>query len=695
MRLYFGRIAPIPPQKEQVDGGGWAWRYKVRIFDKHTPDKDILEDKDLPWAQVLMPVTAGSGAANYAVTPSINQGDTVSIAYYDDDEEMPIITGILPRTTAVSKGEPSDDKGFIPHTGFTDNKTKSKWMENDESNESNEGSQPSTRSDKFSSTLGDTITAADVCDPNAYKVNAVSSEINNLFNQVQQFSDDASYIETLITGTVDRVHAITNPYVGEMFNNVFESLVPVLNAGLKALYEQVFALVLAATGSTTAARLAAEAALIALKPAILALQEAILLLANEVVRKLYEKVDSLVRDTIKENNNFTDCGTEQFTGALVNAIIFDIDLGLQPLLNAVDVILSGGFQAATAIRSSIDIVSDFGGGLLSIGQGGNKCGGLVREYAFGIGPKSDVGDILDKVLEGANIAKSLVDLAENVSGSAEDVIDGISAISDFQKQFGDFPFLSETTGYTSDLDNCSTEPPTTCHPPEVFIFGGRGEGAKAKARVGNYIESQDSRTVKDVQGGVVTIEVEDGGEGYEYPPFVEVRDNCKLGIGCIARSVIKDGKVDRIYVVNPGKFYPSDGTELFVVERVEIIAGGSGYTPGTITDNSGGTYEIVTDDNGRVTDIIPETITQVPENPVLNIPEVNPPIPPGGNVVDGNVVDSTGKIIGPATIGVGLIYNPILISLPSAQQVLDGTIPESLVDRFGQKEILRIIDCPD
>ena len=98
MTIKLARVAPIEPQEEQVDGEGWAWRYKIRIIGKHTQDKNILSDEDLPWAQVIMPVTAGSGAANYATSPMINQGDTVTIEYYDDDEQQPVITGVLPRT---------------------------------------------------------------------------------------------------------------------------------------------------------------------------------------------------------------------------------------------------------------------------------------------------------------------------------------------------------------------------------------------------------------------------------------------------------------------------------------------------------------------------------------------------------------------------------------------------------------------
>ena len=45
--MEFGRIAPTEPQKEQVNGDGWAWRYKVRIFSKHPEDKSILADEDL------------------------------------------------------------------------------------------------------------------------------------------------------------------------------------------------------------------------------------------------------------------------------------------------------------------------------------------------------------------------------------------------------------------------------------------------------------------------------------------------------------------------------------------------------------------------------------------------------------------------------------------------------------------------
>ena len=697
MKLTFGRIAPVEPQREQVsDGGGFVWRYKVRIFEKHTEDKTILPDSDLPWAQVMLPVTAGSGAANYAQSPQINQGDTVSIAYFDNDEQMPVIMGILPRTQKVATAEPADSSGYIPHTGYTEYRGKNSKIPEDESNEQSKSSQPSPQMATFSSATGDTTVSANTCDPNEYKTLAINSEINNLFNQIGQVADNAAKVESLISNTVDRVHALVNPYVGQIFSGVFNALVPVLNAGLSALYKAVFAKVLAATQNPIAARLAAEAALIALRPAILALQEAISLIANAIVRDLYRQVDDLVRDTVDNNDNFTSCAGTQFNGALVNSIIGQVDSRLGPLLDAVQKVLSGGFNVSNEVRSSLDIISDLAGGLLASNQGGNKCRGRVKQYAFGIGPLDTAGDILGDVLDAANTGAGLISKGGELVANIGDLDD--DAKKEFLQEFGSFPFLSINSGSSSDLDLCSTDKPQTCFGPEVFIFGGRGYGATAKAIVGDYVQSTDDRSVSDVQGGVVSVEVLDGGIEYSYPPFVEIRDNCGLGIGAVARSVIKDGKVVRIYIVTPGEGYISnEGEQLFVVGTVQIINGGSGYGPGIVRDPYGGEYELVVDEDGSVIDILPINIVQVPDNPVIDIPEYTPPLPPGGTTreIDGElfIVDVNGNVLGRVSKGVGLNYKTILTVLPKADAILAGDIPPAIAERVSQEEIQQIIDC--
>ena len=695
-KLYFAKIAPTKPQQDQTEGGGWSWRYKVRIFDLHSPDTNALPDEDLPWAQVLMPVTAGSGAANYAQTPALNQGDTVSIMFFDDDMQMPIITGILPRTNQVSTAEPQENttNALTPTTGFTENKNRLGVIPDDESNENNKRSQPSPSTVDISSAAGTPSVLTDTCDLTAYRSNAVTNEVNNLLEEIARFSTNGSRLESLISSTIDRVHALVNPYVGEMFFNLFEALVPVLNAGLAALYKKVYAIVLAATGSPTAARLAAEAALIALIPPILALQEAIQLLAAEVVAGMLSKVEDLIRDTVENNDSFSSCAGTQFNGALVNSIINDIDVGMAPLIAAVAAILSGGFDTANSIRTTIDLVRSFAGGLTGPKQGGNKCGGLVKEYVFGVGPKQDLGDVLDSIMSSANQAQSIADSAIR---AGEELVNNTTADS-IIRQFGDFPFLSGSQGKESFLDNCSPKPPTTCYGPEVFVFGGRGEGASATAFVGNYVDSEDGRTVTNKQGGVVAIQVDNGGEGYTYPPFVEIRDNCKLGKGCVARSVIKDGRVTAIYIVTPGEGYvASDINPDYVVERVEVIDGGVNYTPGVYSDSFGGLYQIVVDDEtGTVTEILPINYVQIPSEPDINIPRVVPEIPPGGRIdEENNVITAQGRNLGQAKRGRGLVYKSVIVPAPTAEQVSSGQISDNITPRLLQTEIIEVIDCPD
>ena len=58
-RWWVGQIAPIDAWKEQVEGGGWSYRYKVRILGYHPYSTAELSNEDLPWAQALLPTTAG------------------------------------------------------------------------------------------------------------------------------------------------------------------------------------------------------------------------------------------------------------------------------------------------------------------------------------------------------------------------------------------------------------------------------------------------------------------------------------------------------------------------------------------------------------------------------------------------------------------------------------------------------------
>jgi len=75
---------------------GWGYRYKVRIIGLHDKEEETLTSDQLPWAQVMYPITAGGGQAGAHQTPNIRQGMFVFGFFLDgQDQENPVIMGVL------------------------------------------------------------------------------------------------------------------------------------------------------------------------------------------------------------------------------------------------------------------------------------------------------------------------------------------------------------------------------------------------------------------------------------------------------------------------------------------------------------------------------------------------------------------------------------------------------------------------
>tara|TARA_B100001778_G_scaffold329065_1_gene329485 strand:- start:47 stop:634 length:588 start_codon:yes stop_codon:yes gene_type:complete len=115
--FWIGKVVSFDSQVDQVTGQGWGWRYKVRIMGDYS-EKDGIEDKDVIYAILALPVTAGSGAREMMQTPRISQGDTVLGRYLSDDNQAPIIEFVLPRTKSDKLGDGKFDqkKGFTEGT---------------------------------------------------------------------------------------------------------------------------------------------------------------------------------------------------------------------------------------------------------------------------------------------------------------------------------------------------------------------------------------------------------------------------------------------------------------------------------------------------------------------------------------------------------------------------------------------------
>lgn len=90
-RWFFGTVVNAHPP------AGLEGRIKVRINGVHSPSTGDIPERDLPWAQVLVPTTEG-GSSGIGRIPQIVAGSFVFGVFLDGmSSQIPLIIGSLPR----------------------------------------------------------------------------------------------------------------------------------------------------------------------------------------------------------------------------------------------------------------------------------------------------------------------------------------------------------------------------------------------------------------------------------------------------------------------------------------------------------------------------------------------------------------------------------------------------------------------
>ena len=92
-RWWIGQLPPAPFHNQGAEG--WGNRYRVRIMGYHPFYESELANDELPWANVLLPTTGGSGKQANAASVALSPGDTVFGFFLDEECQIPVITQIL------------------------------------------------------------------------------------------------------------------------------------------------------------------------------------------------------------------------------------------------------------------------------------------------------------------------------------------------------------------------------------------------------------------------------------------------------------------------------------------------------------------------------------------------------------------------------------------------------------------------
>ena len=692
-RWWIGQIPPIESQKTQANGGGWGNRTKVRILGYHPYSTAELSNDDLPWAQVLMPPTSGSGAANYAVNPKLRPGDTVLGFFLDgDNAQIPVIIGCFGRTDQV----PSTNfkSPFVPFTGYTKRiPPPNGTLHKSEASEEKSNSQKSPRDVTpeiisklnqkseaknevfYFSGVGKKVVIGNSSNDTVAK--GIGAEVNNLLQKVNDVTNKIQNVKAEISRSVDKIVGISNGFIGQAVNSLYLKLIPLIQQGLEALYWSVYWPVFAATQSHAAAHLAGVAAQQAMLIPVKFLESYIPKISGLVANTIFKVVESMLTDTVKNVRYFRSCVGDQFVGSLLNDIISKIENAISAPLNGITKILQfvsfGVSSVGEFLRSGVSTLRSIGG-LFDVNQNKNKSVGNVEEWTIGVG----IVDAGEDAIKFASILKNM-----NTANKIADVVDGVK---DFKSGWDIFSEKTKNKKNKSAVGGCYTLQQTSCSAPKVKVFGGSGKGATAEAILGSFSTDSSGRTTASVIG----IRLKKKGKKYKYPPFVEIIDDCEQGYGAVARSIIdENGEVTSIYIVSEGENYPIGDINVNIDEEIAetnpsnipsyvsdvyVEQSGSEYEEtDTVTDDFGNKYKIVVDpETGSITDVLitsPDTDIDVNVDTNENIIPDSIPItstissPP---LIINNyiIVEDLPVITIQSENGVGAVLRPILDKLP-------------------------------
>ena len=573
---FWGQVPSNDSQAEQVsEGKGVGHRCKVRIAGDHPFNVGDLPDEELPWANLLLPVTAGSGGANYAQSSVIQQGDIVFGFYLDSDRQVPLITGVFPRTQLVNtKGQPA---AFNPGTSYSDVTPKPVNGFVSESNEQNETSQPTPNTaGQEQAGVNESVQPADTCRKNP--ISRMTNEIEKFLGRVQKFSLAGQNLENEIRATADILQTSANQFVGTLIEKLFDKIEKEGQKGLEALYKSAYAAVFASTGSPVAAHKAGVAVQASMLAPTYTVQEAIGCVANAVVEGLFGVIEGLLRDLVDSGKNFAGCLGAQFVGAFMNKIIDQLVDAISGPLQGISKILDPVLNITDFLLSAADNINSIASFLDCNQSNGGKCP-QDKEYTVGGNSKEKGEDPFEYVMNAMNFSRGAANLA-----------------NDFEKEYGSWDIFGDgslLSGSSAVIPGgCYAGPPENCTGPYVEIFGGGGAGAAAKVIMGYFLDAADSgsgTTLGDIVGGVertgsiIGVEMTDFGSGYRYPPMVNFRDKCGLGYGASAKAILGGENGDQVVAIvmtTTGEGYPvveNENANNSGVTQVVVVSPGSGY----------------------------------------------------------------------------------------------------------------------
>jgi hypothetical protein len=517
------------------DIAGYGYRYKVRIFGRDVSTKDIPDDQ-LEMAEVLLPVTSGSGHGGSVQTPNIRQGMYVWGFYKDGmDATEPIIVGVLPNNsqTTLFGGDP--DQNFIPRSGYIGLErtlpvsTKNIKLEGPSSLSTNEGINATVTTvahedQKLDGKRRFYVPKTINCDGSDGEIKGLQKIIKQLLKDIQRikrfsqsFSGAVSDLASNITSLINDVTVIAASIVKSLMMRVRGYVVNSLNKKISQIIEKLPPnrrpnLVESVRKST----------------------DTIQCTFNKIVSRLSGLVEGLLNDIVEKYVNAPLCAAEAFVGNFISSILGDLTSGITSALSFISEVTSG---VTDSIFSGLDVLT----GVLKFLSCEEELNcQILDEWSFWDGSQLTVDNILGEKV------------SEKIRGVVNQTAPGCS--------YSQLP----------------------CGPPKLQLYG-NGSGVS-----GNVVVSPS--------GYIMGIDILSGGQ-YISEPIVKIVDDCGSGNDAVVVPIlatipsfelddVPQFTIDNFIVIDPGFGYlnypdgSTGGGGGKFSGPCDTIVGVSVYTPG-------------------------------------------------------------------------------------------------------------------
>jgi hypothetical protein len=530
---------------ERDDVEGWGKRYKVRIFGRDTEVKDVPDDQ-LEMAEILYPVTAGSGHGGSYQSPNIRQGSYV-VGFYKDgiNGTEPIIMGCLGNNsqTRLFGGDPK--KGYVPRDGFfgvenkkVSNKDLYTKPGSQATNNAKQEQNSKTRDiviQVFDGGIVDVLLKTIECD-------GPKGEIKGIQGAIQKTLATIARIKLAVNSTIDTAQSISNN-----ISRIVDSAVGFITGLLKKLIEKARGYVLKKleNGLKDVGQALFPNARYLFSKGAEAATDTLGCVFKKIIDGLLALVKKLFGELVDKFISAPLCAAENFVGDIISNILGPIIDGIQSFLNSVNGLISTISNIASIAFSILDFVS-----------------GLLKFLKCEDTPSCEYKDRWS-IWNGSKEAQA-------VSDKFDEILKGLDG------------------GGGGAAPPCKTSQ-VPCGPPSINITGGGGSGAVGNAIVG-------------VAGEILAIDLSALGSGYTSTPSIEISDQCGNGGGAQASVVTKAKKKNKgisksggspTNTGDPTKDYQRDPDGIDIIGVViDPNNSGTGYLPRPDGSTGGSGYPI-------------------------------------------------------------------------------------------------------